>query len=152
MKNIPLLSLPKFQGTTNEDLDIFLFLFDVLYQSYDYTSDAQKLKLFPTTLKGVVFRWFMGLGNASISSLDDIKKTFLEKYQDYCKIINQRGEFFIMSQRGDGILEEYIECLQYKLQSFNHSDLDKDILKFILIWGMKDDCMDTLNLIGKGDI
>lgn len=60
MKNIPLSSLPSFKGMTVEDPNTFLFEFDVLCRSYDYTSDAQKLKLFPATLKGVALRWFMG--------------------------------------------------------------------------------------------
>jgi hypothetical protein len=51
MKNIPHSTLPNFHGLSKEDLDTFLFEFDVLCRSYDYVSDAQKLKLFPTTLK-----------------------------------------------------------------------------------------------------
>jgi len=66
MKNIPLSSLPSFQGMTMEDLNTFLFEFDVLCRSYDYISNAQKLKLFHATLKGAALRWFMGLGSASI--------------------------------------------------------------------------------------
>jgi len=66
MKNIPLSSLPSFQGMIMEDLDIFLFEFDVLFRGYDYIANAQKLKLFHATLKGVALRWFMGLGSASI--------------------------------------------------------------------------------------
>ena len=45
MKNIPLSALPSFQGMTIEDPDTFLFEFNVLCRSYDYTSDAQKMKL-----------------------------------------------------------------------------------------------------------
>lgn len=62
MKNIPLSSLLSFQGTTVEDPDTFLFEFDVLCRSYDYVSDAQKMNLFHSILKGVALRWFMGLG------------------------------------------------------------------------------------------
>jgi len=40
MKNIPLSSLPSFQGMTVEDLDTFLFEFHVLCRTYDYTIDA----------------------------------------------------------------------------------------------------------------
>lgn len=66
MKNIPLSSLPSFQGMTVEDLDTYLFKFDVLWRSYDYVLDAQKSKLFLATLKGAALRWFMGLGSTSI--------------------------------------------------------------------------------------
>jgi hypothetical protein len=61
MKNIPPSALPNLHGLASEDLDTFLFKFDVLCQSYDYSLDAQKLKLFPSTLKEVALRWFMGL-------------------------------------------------------------------------------------------
>ena len=61
MKNIPPSALPYFSGVSSEYLDAFLFEFDVLCRSYDYSSNAQKLKLFPTTLKDAALRWFMGL-------------------------------------------------------------------------------------------
>jgi len=66
MKNIPLSSLPTFQGMAMEDPKTFVFKFDVLCGSYGYVSDAQKLKLFHATLNGETLRWFMGLGYASI--------------------------------------------------------------------------------------
>lgn len=62
LKNIPPLALPVFNGLVTEDPDTFLFEFDVLCRSCDYTIDAHKLNLFPTSLKYVALRWFMGLG------------------------------------------------------------------------------------------
>jgi len=50
MKNIPHSSLLDFHHLSKEDPDTFLFEFDVLCRSYDYVSDAQKVKLFPATL------------------------------------------------------------------------------------------------------
>lgn len=97
MNNIPLSSLPSFQGMIVEDLDAFLFEFDVLCRSYDYTIDAQKLKLFPVTFKGEALRWFMGLGPTSISTWNATKETFLSKYQDYCRTRNLREETFRMT-------------------------------------------------------
>jgi hypothetical protein len=47
MKNIHPSVLPHFHGLVSEDPDSFLFKFDILCRSYDYTSDAQKLRLFP---------------------------------------------------------------------------------------------------------
>jgi hypothetical protein len=43
MKNIPLSSLPTFRRMSNEDSDLFLFEFDILCRSYNYSDDAQKL-------------------------------------------------------------------------------------------------------------
>ena len=78
MKNIPHSTLPIFRGSTFEDLDMFLFEFGVLCNSYNYQSDAQKLKLFPTTLKDAALQWFMGLRN--IQTWEQMKDAFLEKY------------------------------------------------------------------------
>lgn len=152
MKNIALSSLPSFQGMTVEDPDTFLFEFDVLCRSYDYTSDAQKLKLFPITLKGETLRWFMGFGYASIRTWNDMKEMFLSKYQDYCRTGELREEIFRMTQKKDESLEDYVERFHYNLQRSKNNDLDQEILKTIFIKGMRDDCLNTLNLLGKGDI
>ena len=77
MNNIPLYSLPHFRGTSTEDPDSFLFEFDILCRSYNYTDNAQKLKLFPSTLKDLALRWFMSLGEHTILSWDGMKETFL---------------------------------------------------------------------------
>jgi len=70
MKAIPLQNIPTFHGLTSEDPDEFLFEFDVLCRGYDYTTDPQKLKLFPSTLKGAALHWFMGLGGGTINDWD----------------------------------------------------------------------------------
>ena len=116
MKYIPLSSLPSFQGMTVEDPDTFLVEFDVLCRSYDYVSDAQKLKLFPTGLKGASLRWFMGLGSASIRTWSDMKETFLSKYQDYCRTRDLREEVFKMTQKEDESMEDYVERFHHNLQ------------------------------------
>lgn len=59
MKNIPLSTLPNFYGLSKEDVNIFLFEFDVLFHNYDYSIDAQKLKLFRETLKDATLCWFL---------------------------------------------------------------------------------------------
>ena len=86
MKNINPSILPTFHGMSTEDLDAFLFEFDILCRSYNDVNDDQKLKLFPTILKDVALRWFMGLGEYTIRSWEQMKSTFLKKYQDYCKL------------------------------------------------------------------
>ena len=77
MNNIPLSTLPAFYGKNSEDLDTFLFEFELLCRSYNYMQDAQKLKLFPAALKDSALRWFMGLGESSIRSWEAMKDIFL---------------------------------------------------------------------------
>ena len=79
MKNIPPSVLPNFYGLTSEDLDSFLFEFDILCRTYGYTDDTHKLRLFPATLKAASLKWFMGLGEHSITSWDEMRKIFLQK-------------------------------------------------------------------------
>ena len=62
LKNIPPNALPKLYGLATEDPDTFLFEFDILCCSFDYNTDAHKLKLFLETLKELTLQWFMGLG------------------------------------------------------------------------------------------
>ena len=85
MKSIPPSSLPNFYGKNNEDLDTFFFEFDILCRSYNYLQDSHKLKIFLATLKDSALRWFMGLGKSTIRTWDDMKTSFLRKYQEYCK-------------------------------------------------------------------
>lgn len=83
---------------TSEDPDSFLFEFDILCRSYNYIGDAHKLKLFPTTLKDLALRWFMGLGEHSIRTWDEMKLAFLKKYQEYCRSKDSRNDIFRMQQ------------------------------------------------------
>lgn len=49
-------------------------------------------------------------------------------------------------------LEEYVERFQYNLQISPYTILPDNVIKTILIRGMKDQWVETLNIMGKGDI
>jgi hypothetical protein len=72
--------MPNFHRLSTEDPDEFLFEFDILCRIYDYTTTVQKLRLFPSTLKGNTLRWFMSLGGENISTWGQMRKLFLNKY------------------------------------------------------------------------
>ena len=129
-----------------------MFEFDVLCRGYDYTTDPQKLKLFPSTLKGGALRWFMGLNGGTINYWDQIKKYFLTKYKDYYRTRNLKDEIFNMTAKNNETLEEYVEWFQYNLQRSPYVALSKNVLKVTMIKGMKDEWIETLNLMGKGYI
>ena len=90
MKNISPSVLPRFHGKVAEDPYEFLFKLDILCRSYDYVTDAQKLKLFPTTLKDNALCWFMSLGGGIVANWEKMKQVFLEKYQEYCNTKDNR--------------------------------------------------------------
>ena len=101
MKNIPASALPHFHGMSYEDPDSFLFEFDILCSSYNYILDAQKLKLFPATLKESALRWFMGLGEHTIRTWEEMRTAFLSKYQEYCRTRDSWNDIFGMQYQED---------------------------------------------------
>ena len=45
-----------------------------------------------------------------------------------------------------------MERLLYNVQRAGQMNMGLDVLKIILLRGIRDDCLDMLNLLGKGDI
>jgi len=81
-----------------------------------------------------------------------MKTSFLKRYQDFCKTRELKDEIFKMTAKDNEALEEYIECFNYNLQRSPHTVLPKEVPRAILIKGMKEEWVETLNLMGKGDI
>ena len=77
---------------------------------------------------------------------------FLEKYQEYCNTKYKREELFKMVQKEDESLEYFVERLLYNVQRAGQMNMGLEVLKIILLHGSRDDCLDMLNLLGKGDI
>lgn len=124
MKNISLYDPSNFHGLSKEDTYTFIFDFDVLFHSYDYSKAAQKMKLFPATLKDSYLLSFMELGRNSIQNWNNMNNNFLNKYQDYYKVWDIKEEVFKMSQEDDKSLEDYAEIFKYNLQRTKQNNLD----------------------------
>eukprot|EP00253_Pinus_taeda_P010783 PITA_10783 len=152
MKNIPPSVLPNFYGMSTEDPDAFMFEFDILCRTYGYTDDIHKLRLFPATLKAVALKWFMGLGEQTINSWDEMRLVFLKKYQAYCRSRDSKEDVFRMAQQEDESLEEYLERFAYNLQKSKQHSLNQETIRKIFLKGVRDEYLDTLNVMGKGDI
>lgn len=152
MKNIPPSVLPNFYGMALEDPNSFLFEFDIVCRTYGYTNDAHRLRLFPATLKAAALKWFMGLGEHAIVDWDGMRRLFLRKYQPYCRSKDSKDDIFRMSQQEDETLEEYLERFVYNLQKSKHRTMPPDLVHTIFLKGIREEYMDDLNLMGKGDI
>lgn len=94
----------------------------------------------------------MGLGGGTINDWDQMKTTFLKKYQDFCRTRELKDEIFQMVAKTNETLEEYVEHFQYNLQRSPYANLSLEVLKTTMIKGMKDQWVEKLNLMGKGDI
>ena len=57
-----------------------------------------------------------------------------------------------MTQQEDKNLEDYVERFQYNLQRSRQNALNNDTLKILLLRGIKDYCIEMLNLMGAGDV
>ena len=77
-----------------------------------------------------------------------MKNIFLKKYEDYCK---SNEDIFVIIQGEDESLEDYVDRFQYNLQKSKYKHLEKEILK-TLLKGIKDEFLELLNLIGRGDV
>ena len=152
MKNIPPSSSPTFYGKSNEDPNTFLFEFGILCRSYNYLQDAHKLKLFLDTLKDSTLRWFMGLGEYSIRTWEDMKTTFLRKYQEYWKPRDYWNDIFKIQQLEDESLEDYLEIFIYTLHKCKHNNLREDAVRTLFLKGISKDLVESLNLMAFSDI
>ena len=138
MKNISPSILPHFHGKAIEDPDEILFEFYNLCHSYDYTYKKKKLKRFPATLKDNALRWFMSIGGETITTWDQMKQVFLEKYQEYCNTKDKREDLFKMVQKDEESLEYFVERLLYNVQRAGQTTMGVDVLKIILLCGIRE--------------
>ena len=81
-----------------------------------------------------------------------MKQVFLGKYQDYCNTKDKREESFKMMQKDEEILEDFVEILLYNVQREGKIDMGKYVLKIILLRGIREDFINMLNFLDKGDI
>lgn len=94
----------------------------------------------------------MGLGGCTINSQDVMKTYFLKRYQDFYKTRELKDEIFKMDAKDNETLKEYVKQFHYNLQRSPRTGLPKEVLRAILIKGMKEEWIQTLNLMGKGNI
>lgn len=151
MKNMLFPSLLLFHGTSSEDLDYFLFEFNILCRSCNYYDDAHKLKLFPSTQKDSSPRWFMSFKEHNIYSWDDMKYVFLNKYHNYSKR-RDFNDIFGMQQMEDESFEEYLERLLYNYHKSRWGNMDERTFRTIFLKGIRVECIETLSLLSPGDI
>ena len=148
MKNIPPSFLPNFHGMRLEDLETFLFKHEIIFKSYGYILNTQKLILFPETLKDRAIKWFMSLGTNSIRSWTDMKNIFLEKYEDR----DLKEKIFRMNKKEDESLEDIIKIFMYNVKREKLHHLGYHTLKTLLLRTIRDDWIDILDLMSRGDV
>ena len=80
------------------------------------------------------------------------EKSILEKYKDYCIHHELGNEVFKMNQKEDESLEYLVERFTYNIKISKLQNLGSNTLKILLINVIKDEWINILNLVGKGDV
>jgi hypothetical protein len=94
----------------------------------------------------------MGLGESSIRSWDEMKTTFLKKYQDYCRTRDSHNDIFKMQQQAEESLEDFVDRFLYVLQKTKPGTLSDETTRTIFLREILEEYIDVLNLMGSGDI
>ena len=68
----------------------------------------------------------MGSKYYGVRTWEDMKTTFLRKYQEYYKPRDSQNDIFKIHQLEDEILEDYLERFIYTLHKSKHNDLQED--------------------------
>ena len=65
---------------------------------------------------------------------------------------DKREYLFKMVQKYAEILEDFLERILYNVQRSGHTTNGRDVLKIIMLRGIREEFLDMLNMLGKGDI
>ena len=94
----------------------------------------------------------MGLGEFTIRTWDDMKTSFLWKYQEYYKPNETQHDIFKIQQLEDEILEDYLERFIYTLHKSKYNDLQEDAVCTLFLKGISKDLLESLYLMAASDI
>lgn len=75
--------------------------------------------------------------------------TFMEIYRDCCKSKDTRHEMFRKTRGENETLEDFEENFQLRYKRAHSYTLDDDSMKLVLLWGVREEYMDTLNLLAR---
>ncbi|KAK9697962.1 hypothetical protein RND81_08G073200 [Saponaria officinalis] len=137
--------LPKFYGRSNELPNMHLIAFDLTCSSMEcegVKSDDIKLRAFPFSLEGTAKEWLFYLPSGSITSWDELKIAFLEKFQPASRVASIRKEISGIKQGRDESLCEYWERFNRLCASCPQHQISEQLLIFYFYEGLltKDRC------------
>ncbi|KAK9724153.1 hypothetical protein RND81_05G052200 [Saponaria officinalis] len=137
--------LPKFYGRSNELPNMHLIAFDLTCSSMEcegVKSDDIKLRAFPFSLEGTAKEWLFYLPSGSITSWDELKIAFLEKFQPASRVASIRKEISGIKQGRDESLCEYWERFNRLCVSCPQHQISEQLLLFYFYEGLltKDRC------------
>ncbi|XP_020209430.1 uncharacterized protein LOC109794391, partial [Cajanus cajan] len=123
--------LPKFHGHAGEDPHKHLKEFHIVCSTMkppDVQEDHIYLKAFPHSLEGVAKDWLYYLAPRSITSWDDLKRMFLEKFFPASRTTAIRKDISGIRQLSGETLYEYWERFKKLCASCPHHQISEQLL------------------------
>nr|KYP73960.1 hypothetical protein KK1_006625 [Cajanus cajan] len=124
--------LPKFHGHAGEDPHKHMKEFHIVCSTMkppDVHEDHIYLKAFPHSLEGVAKDWLYYLAPKSITSWDDLKRMFLEKFFPASRTTAIRKDISGIRQLGGETLYEYWERFKKLCASCPHHQIFEQLLQ-----------------------
>ncbi|KAH7373179.1 hypothetical protein KP509_17G042900 [Ceratopteris richardii] len=118
----PLGDFPRFLGSSDEDPDAHIQLFELICGAHEIVDDGRKLQIFPATLRGDAIEWYANLGVHERTSYDDLKTNFLRKF---------RG--------ANESIDKYIDRMDPIVRKLGNSAPDRETLKRQFLVGLNDE-------------
>ncbi|XP_062154358.1 uncharacterized protein LOC133862542 [Alnus glutinosa] len=123
--------LPTFHGLAGEDPHKHLKELHVVCTSMKptgVTEEQIKLRAFPFSLKDSAKDWLYYLPSGSITTWNEMKRLFLEKYFPASRASNIRKEICGVRQHNGESLHEYWECFKKLCASCPHHQINEQLL------------------------
>nr|KYP32638.1 hypothetical protein KK1_046617 [Cajanus cajan] len=147
--------LPKFHGHTGEDPHKHLKEFHIVCSTMktpDFQEDHIYLKEFPYSLEGVAKDWLYYLAPKSITSWDDLKRMFLEKFFPASRTTAIRKDISDIRQLGGETLYEYWERFKKLCASCPHHQISKQLLLQYFYEGLNNMERSTIDAASGGTL
>ncbi|KOM25312.1 hypothetical protein LR48_Vigan97s000200 [Vigna angularis] len=123
--------LPKFSGLAGESPHKHLKEFHIVCSSmkpHDVPEEHIFLKAFPHSLENVAKDWLYGLAPRSVTSWDDLKRLFLDKFFPASRTTAIRKDITGIRQTGGENLYEYWERFKTLCASCPHHQIPEQLL------------------------
>ncbi|XP_052725956.1 uncharacterized protein LOC108320155 [Vigna angularis] len=123
--------LPKFHGLVGESPHKHLKEFHIVCSSmkpHDVLEEHIFLKAFPHSLENVAKDWLYGLAPRSVTSWDDLKRLFLDKFFPASRTTTIRKDITGIRQLGGENLYEYWERFKTLCASCPHHQIPEQLL------------------------
>ena len=123
--------LPKFHGLAGEDPHKHLKKFHIVcttMKPHDVQEDHVCLRAFPHSLEGLAQDWLSDLAPGSITSWDDLKRAFLEKFFPANRTTAIRKEISGIRQQHGESLYDYWERFKRLCASCPHHQISEQLL------------------------